>query len=156
MAIASSLRKYLDDRGIRYELISHEPTMTSSRAAQAAHISGAALAKGIMLGSDDGYMLAVLPASRRLQLASLEKKLGRSVHLATEQEVEAVFRDCERGAVPPAGGCYGLNVILDDSLDGKSDLYFEAGDHATLVHMNADEFVRLNPDAMHGSFSAPN
>ncbi|MGO4573962.1 aminoacyl-tRNA deacylase [Microvirga sp. 2TAF3] len=156
MAIASTLQRYLADQGIGYDLITHEPTTSSTRTAEAGHVSGNSLVKGIVLSTDDGYMLAILPASRHIQLSDLRTELGHEVHLATEQEIEEVFRDCDRGAIPPVGACYGLNVIIDDSLDRHSDLYFEAGDHATLVHMKGVEFARLNPNAQHGSFSTPN
>ena len=58
------------------------------------------------------------------------------------------------GAVPPVGACYGLDVIIDNTIAQQQELYFEGGDHATLVHVSGAEFVRLNPQAQHGSFSA--
>ena len=54
-------------------------------------------------------------------------ELGRSVHLASEEEVEDIFVDCARGAVPPVGECYGLDVIVDNSLNDHSDFYIEGG-----------------------------
>ena len=81
-------------------------------------------------------------------------ELGQDIHLASEPEVAEVYRDCDRGAVPPVGPCYGLDVIIDTSIDQQPELYFEAGDHATLVHVTGGEFARLNPQAKHGSFSA--
>jgi len=155
MAIATTLQRYLSDQGIGYDLLPHEPTMSSARTAQAGHVSGDAVAKGIVVSGDGEYMLAVLPASRHIELADLETELGHEVHLASEQEIGEVFRDCDRGAIPPVGSCYGLNVIIDDSIGRQSDVYFEAGDHATLIHMKSAEFAKLDPHARHGSFSAP-
>ena len=74
--------------------------------------------------------------------------------LANEGEVSEVFHDCERGAIPPVGPCYRLDVIVDESIEQQPDLYFEAGDHQTLVHVSQSEFARLNPHARHGRFSA--
>lgn len=127
--------------------------MTSLQTAHAGHIPGDSLAKGIMLSDGSHYTLAVLPASRHLRLSELRMDLGQDIHLASEEEIGEVFRDCDRGAIPPVGECYGLNVIIDDSLGEQQDLYFEGGDHATLVHVNRDGFDRLNPRAQHGSFS---
>jgi Ala-tRNA(Pro) deacylase len=64
-----------------------------------------------------------------------------------------MFPDCARGAIPPVGACYGLDVIVDASIDRQPELYFEGGDHATLVHMSQADFGRLNRDARHGSFT---
>ena len=44
-------------------------------------------------------------------------------------------------------------MIIDTSIDRQPDLYFEAGDHATLIHLSEAEFARLNEQARHGSFS---
>jgi Ala-tRNA(Pro) deacylase len=153
MTIAPTLQKYMDERGLRYDLVPHEPTLSALGSAHAGHISGDRLAKGVVLPDGVSYRLAVLPASHHLRLTDLKTELGQDIHLASELEVAEVFRDCERGAVPPVGPCYGLDVIIDTSIDQQPELYFEGGDHATLVHVNGGEFARLNPQAQHGSFS---
>ena len=51
---------------------------------------------------------------------------------------------------------YGLDVIVDYSLDMLGDVYFEAGDHRTLVHVTDDQFALMTEDALHGSFSSAN
>src|SRR5215212_7172429 len=103
ITMAPTLRKYLMDQGIRYELIRHEPTMSSLGSAHAGHLPSSCVAKGIVLNNGDSYVLAVLPASHHLRLPDLRLELGQEVHLASEPEVEAIFHDCERGAVPPVG-----------------------------------------------------
>ena len=153
MTIAPTLQRYMADRGIPYDLIPHERAMTSLGNAQAGHIPRDRLAKGVMLSDGQHYMLAVMPASHHLRLSDLKTELGQELRLASEDEIVGVFRDCDRGAIPPIGSCYGLKVIIENSMDGQQDVYFEGGDHATLVHIRGDDFARLNPKAQHGSFS---
>jgi Ala-tRNA(Pro) deacylase len=152
MAIALTLQKYLADEHIDYDVIAHEPTMSSTRTAEACHIPGDRLAKGIVLRGRKGYVLAILPASHRIRLADLRTELGEDVALATEDEIDQLFRDCAHGAVPPIGECYGLDVLLDDSISEQPEVYLEGGDHATLVHMSHAQFARLTADARHGRF----
>jgi Ala-tRNA(Pro) deacylase len=152
MSIAPSLQRYLDQT-ITYEVIPHEPTVSSTRTAEVCQVSGDRLAKGIVLRRDGGYLLAVLPASHRLHLQDLRTHIGDSVKLATEDEIAQLFSDCERGAIPAVGECYGLDVIVDDSIDAQPDVYIEGGDHATLIHMDHGEFARINAEAMRGRFS---
>ncbi|KAB0266367.1 aminoacyl-tRNA deacylase [Microvirga brassicacearum] len=154
MAIAPRLQRFLADQGVQYDVVAHEPTMSSLGTAHAGHIPEDRLAKGVVLSDGDRYMMAVLPASHHLRLSDLRVELGQEVHLASEAEVEEIFTDCVRGAIPPVGECYGLDVIIDNSLNEHSDFYIEGGDHTTLVHMTGSEFARLNPQAQHGSFSA--
>jgi Ala-tRNA(Pro) deacylase len=153
MPIAPTLQRHLD-QNVTYEMIQHEPTMSSTRTAEVCHVSGDRLAKGIVLRRDGGYLLAVLPASHRIHLQDLRMQLDDNVELATEDEIAQLFCDCARGAVPVVGECYGLEVIVDDSIDTQPDVYMEGGDHATLIHMDRGQFARLYVEARHGRFSA--
>jgi Ala-tRNA(Pro) deacylase len=146
MAIAPTLQRYLDQT-VTYEIISHEPTMSSMRTAEVCHISGDCLAKGVVLRRDDGYMLAVLPATHHVRLSDLRPQLGNEIDLADEDEIAQIFRDCARGAVPPVGDCYALDVIVDDSIEQQPEVYMEGGDHATLIRMDQAQFARLTADA---------
>jgi Ala-tRNA(Pro) deacylase len=154
MSIAPTLQKYLAAENIQYEVIPHELSMTSTRTAEACHISGDRLAKGIVLRRDDEYVLAILPASHHLRLSELRTKLGDNVHIADETEINQLFRDCAHGAVPAVGKCYGLDIIVDDRIEAQPEIYMEAGDHETLLHMGHAQFARLMANAQHGRFSA--
>jgi Ala-tRNA(Pro) deacylase len=83
---------------------------------------------------DGGYMLAVLPASHHLKLSELKAQLGNGFDMANEHEVNRLFADCAHGAVPAVGTCYGLDVIVDDSIKTQPEIYMEAGDHQALLH----------------------
>jgi Ala-tRNA(Pro) deacylase len=154
MSIAPTLKRYLAAENIQYEEIQHEFSMTSARTAEASHVPGDRLAKGVVLRRDDGYMLAVMPASHHLRLTELRAQLGDNVDMANEAEINELFRDCANGAVPAVGKCYGLNIIVDESIEAQPEIYMEAGDHETLLHLNHAEFARLTANALHGRFSA--
>jgi hypothetical protein len=63
------------------------------------------------------------------------------------------FPDCAVGALPPAGAAYGLEVLLDESLAGQPEVYFEAGDHTRLIGLSGAGFRKLLADARHGRFN---
>ena len=153
MAVAITLQQYLEDRGVDYEVLTHAHTTSSSRTAQQSHIPGDRVAKAVVLKSDADYLVAVLPASHHLDLGQLGGWLGRRVGLATEHEASGLFPDCALGALPPVAAAYGVEAILDDSLTRQSDVYFEGGDHSSLVHVSADQFSDLMADARRGAFS---
>jgi Ala-tRNA(Pro) deacylase len=153
MAIALTLQQYLTQHGIQYDLLPHTPTLSSMRTAQASHVPGGRLAKAVLLREETGYLLAVLAAPRHLHLDALAAQLNHEVELATEQEIEAVFGDCARGALPPIGAAYGVDVIVDDSIADQPEIYFEGGDHATLIHMTGAQFAQATAATMHGQFS---
>lgn len=153
MAIARTLETYLANKNITFDVITHEPTMSSTRTAEACRISGDRIAKSVVLRDGGGYILAILPASHHIRLPDLATWLGFDVDLATEHEIEQLFEDCAHGAVPPAGECYGLDMIVDDSIEDQPEVYLEGGDHATLVHLSHAQFARFTEDARRGHFS---
>lgn len=153
MATALTLQQYLAQKGIAYEVVPHAPTLSSLRTAEACHVSADCLAKGVVLKDGGDYLLAVLPASHQLEMEVVEARLGRRLALAEEAELERLFPDCALGAVPPIGAAYGLESIVDEAISEMPDVYFEAGDHRTLVHMPGAAFDRLMDAAPHGRFS---
>jgi Ala-tRNA(Pro) deacylase len=156
MPISAILKRYLEGRHLRYELVSHAATGSSSETAEATHVSGNRIAKTVVVrdGDDgDGYLLAVIPASHHLDLEMLQAWLDRPVALATEQEIGDLLPDCELGAIPPLGDAYGLDVVVDDTLAGLDEVYFEGGDHRSLVKLAGAQFRELMAGARHGRFS---
>jgi Ala-tRNA(Pro) deacylase len=153
MAIALTLERYLDTKHVKYDVIAHEPTNSSRQTAEACHIPGDRLAKAVLLRDEVGYALAVLPASHHIRLSELRRQFGDDVDLATEREIADLFQDCVRGAIPVLGECYGLDVVVDDSIEEQPEVYFEGGDHATLVHMSHAQFAGLTATARRGCFS---
>ena len=155
MGMAGTLREYLDRHGIGYELLKHSRTQTSSETAEAAHVSGDRLAKPVVIEDADRYLVVVIPASRRIDFTALHRAFGRQVGLATEPEVETLFRDCAPGAIPAIAQAYGLDVAVDEALLDLDDVYFEAGDHYELVHVSGDDFRSLMASVPRGRFSEP-
>jgi Ala-tRNA(Pro) deacylase len=153
MSIAPKLQQFLDEAKADYELVEHAPTKSSLETAKSCDVPADRVAKSVLLDTDDGQLLAVLPSDRKVELSELRSELGRKPRLASEDEIRNVFVDCELGAVPPIG--YGVTTIVDDSLGKQPDVYFEAGDHKSLVHMNWAEFSRVTQGIRHGQFSEP-
>lgn len=152
MAIALTLERYLDARNVEYDVIPHAPTYSSLETVETCRIPGSRLAKGVLLRDEVGYALAVLPASHHIRLAELRRQFGDDVGLASADEVEDLFQDCARGAVPAVGECYGLDMVVDESIGEQPEIYFEGGDHA-LVRVSRRHFADLTTGARHGRFS---
>jgi Ala-tRNA(Pro) deacylase len=147
MGIATTLREYLESRQIGYEIVAHPHTNSAMRAAEAAHVPGDQVAKPVLLGDDDSYLLAVIPATHRLELDRLNQMMARSLEILPEAEIEATFSDCERGAIPAIGEPYGVDVVVDPALIHQSDVYFESGDHEHLIHLDGEMFRSLMANA---------
>jgi Ala-tRNA(Pro) deacylase len=134
-------------------VITHGRTGSSLQTAQASHVPGDCLAKGVILTREGGYLLAVVPASSMVRLDAIEQMLHCPVGIASEDEVSGLFPDCEAGAVPPIGAAYAVETIIDDNLVRQCDLYMEGGDHRSLIHLLGLEFHKLMKDVPHGDIA---
>lgn len=153
MPISHTLKKYLQDRHASYDTLQHQSTSSSSETAEMAHIPGSRLIKAIVVKGKESFKLALLPASHHLRLNKLQSILSEPVQLADEDALSDLFGDCSEGAIPALGMAYGLEVVVDSILLDAGDLYFEGGDHQTLVHLQADTLEKLLRNAKHGSIS---
>jgi Ala-tRNA(Pro) deacylase len=149
-----TLAQYLLERGVTYDLVPHPHTQTARESAAASRLPADRVVKAVAIKLDHGFMLALLPASRRVNFDVLRRIVGTEIDIAGEEQVETLFVDCEPGSVPGLGEPYGLEMIVDDSLDRQPDLYLEGGDHAHLVHLSGASFRALTQQARHGHFTA--
>jgi len=150
MTIAKTIQWYLESNGVSYETLKHPYSRTSEETADVAFIWEDQLAKTVLLEDEIGYVAVVVPASYRVDLKKLERRLHRRLELATETELPEVFPDCALGALPPLGRAYGIETVYDDRLRRLSCVYFEGGDHRDLVYIGGREFIDLLRDAPHG------
>jgi len=143
MGVAATLQDFLESRSVAYEIIDHPHADSTLRTAVSAHISGDQLAKPILLGDDSSYLLAVIPATHRLELDRLNQVMARSLQMIDRDEIACAFSDCETGAIPVVGEAYGVDTVVDATLSHQDDIYFDSGDHEHLIHMRGDDFRTL-------------
>ncbi len=138
------LKEFLDNEGVKYVAIRHSPAFTAQEIAESAHIPGNELAKTVMIKIDGQSAMAVLPASKRINIARFDEQLGgKGVELSDEAEFEALFPGCETGAMPPFGNLYGLDVYVEPSLAEDEEIVFNAGTHTELLRLPYKDFERL-------------
>jgi Ala-tRNA(Pro) deacylase len=140
---AERVRSYLMEHGIRYRTHEHVQAFTSEEVAAVDHIAGDEFAKPVLLIADGALVMAVLPASRRVDLQKAQMALGaESIRLADEKEFAPAFPDCERGAEPPLGSLYGVPTLIDLRFDHE-EVTFNAGTHTETITMALAEYMTV-------------
>jgi Ala-tRNA(Pro) deacylase len=144
MAILGDMVDYLKHNGVSYEIIEHTPAFSAHEVAVASHVQDKDLAKTLVVNTDGKYCMVVMPADHRLD----EHKLGelvnaKNVHLAKEENLKALFPDCEIGAMPPFGNLYALPVYIDKTLTEDKDITFNACSHIKSIRVKMNDFMRL-------------
>ena len=151
--VAPQLKAHLDTAGVYFDVRAHPWARTASTTAQAAHVPGDRLAKAVLLQDGAGPVLAVLPSTHQVNEELVSRALARTLELAPEDQIAVYFADCATGAVPALGPAYGVETVVDRSLDTSETVYFEAGDHEHLVAVSGADFHRLLADARWANFS---
>ncbi|UVE17773.1 YbaK/EbsC family protein [Pseudomonas sp. LS44] len=147
MQMAKTLQRSLERAHCEFELVAHPHSATSLESARAAYVPAERLAKSVILDDRHGhYLMAVLPASRHLDLGKVRTD-ATDWQLSNEATIAGLFHDCELGAVPALGEPYGMKMLVDPQLTRQQDIYLEAGDHQNLVHLQMDQYLKLVPHA---------
>lgn len=135
------LEQFLTEKQVSFEVLPHRPAYTANRVAQLLHVPGKEMAKTVVLRGDHGYILAVLPATCRVDIEEIRQELGeKRMEMASEDEMYQVFPDCEVGAIPPFGSMYRMPTIVDDTLTEDERIVFEGQNHEEAIGMNYRDF----------------
>jgi Ala-tRNA(Pro) deacylase len=141
--------QFLTENQIRFQALVFPPAFTAQKRAMRLRVSGRQVLKSILLSGPQGYFLAVLPATHRLNTKLLADFFGGPVRLAKPEEIRQVFPDCEWGVVQPLGHLYGLRTILDDSVSPGSHIILQTQTHAEAIRMKCGDFERIeHPDRL--------
>ncbi len=142
--IPSRLKVYLEHEAVPYEVLTHREASRASELAQVLHVPGKELAKVVILKVGERFVMTVLPANWKVDL----RRIGEILHvypgrLATEEECQRLFPDCELGAIPPFGNLYGLEVYVDQASTAHEEIVFPAGTRYQAVKLRYQDFARL-------------
>lgn len=144
MSVANRLERLLEESGAPFDVIDHPLAFTAQEEAAASHVAGRHWAKTVAVLVDGEPALAVVPATRRLDLEKLRRVVGtEKVEIAREAEFQGLYPDCDLGAMPPFGELYGQRTFIDETLREEERIAFHAGDHRTAIEMSYSDFERL-------------
>lgn len=136
---------YLTAHGVEHQVIEHEEAVTAAGEARAASVPLEEAAKTIVVRDQGAYLLAVIPASERLDMHKLRNLLGatRSLRLASEEEMAQTFPEFEVGAVPPVATMVVAGEIVDSELMRPARILCGGGDHRHSVLLDPRKLVEL-------------
>jgi Ala-tRNA(Pro) deacylase len=147
----SFVTDYLARRGVAFEVAGHPRAVTSMEEARALGIAADEVVKTVMLTTDRGHALLIVPASRRLDMRLARDAVGDpTARLATEAELQQGFAECELGALPPLGSLLGVAAFMDPEVLDHDTVMFAAGTQTESVKARPadlfrDEQVKVTP-----------
>ena len=143
MAIPSKTKNYLDKKLAKYDAIAHKTVYTAYDAAQTLRRELKEIAKSLLIAADKAYIIAVVPASMRIDLGKLKKALkAKKVSIPDEKLMVKIFK-VKAGAMTAFGGLHKVEVWVDKSLLKTKDVILSAGSFTDSVRMKVKDFIDL-------------
>jgi Ala-tRNA(Pro) deacylase len=139
------ITRFLDEQDIGYEVVEHRRTATAAAAARAAGISPDATAKTIALRDGENLLLAVIPASQRLDLDKVRRVLGASdaLRFASEEEMRSELDLFDVGAIAPLADLARATEVVDERLLEPETIMFSGGDHTHGVLVDPNDLLQV-------------
>ena len=138
-----SILNMLEERGIAYRHLTHEPTRTSAEAAQVRGLSMEIGGKALLMkaGMGDRFVLVVMSAALKLNSNALRHELGVDrLRFATVGELKELT-GLVPGAVPPFGEpILPFPLYVDQSSLAHDRIAFNAGSLTNSVIMSVDDY----------------
>lgn len=140
----SIVEEYLAEQGVRYEEIEHVRVDTSMEEAHVVGVAPGMVAKTLVLTTARGPALAVVPASRHLDVRMARKAVGDPhARLATEVEIQEAFPSYELGAIPPLGTLSDVPTYVDTELVAAKEIVFADGRQTESIKMLTADLLRV-------------
>lgn len=145
---SAKLKDYLEDQHAHYVRLPHALAYTAQEIAENVHVSGRQYAKAVVVKIEGKLAMVVMPASGHLNFEALREELGTDdIVMVDESEFAKMMPDCERGAIPPFGKLYNMDVYLSQGLVNSKNIVFNSGDYLEAIQLPSGEFRQLlHPD----------
>lgn len=138
----------LQEQGVSYQYLKHQPVTTSQEAAEVRGTSLAQAAKALVLQADEEFILLVLPGDKRADLDKLQTVLTADRAAMASKDSVLAKTGIEVGAIPPFGSVMNLKTYVDKELKQESQIAFNAGKHDRSIIMELDDYLRVEDPAL--------
>jgi Ala-tRNA(Pro) deacylase len=145
----SLVTDYLTERGVVFEVVAHRRAFTSLQEARELGVAADEVLKTVAVRTRGKDVLAVVPASRRLDLRLVRESLeDPDARLASEAELQVDFPGYELGALPPLGSLLGVPLLVDPEVLRHQTVLFAAGTETESVQVTTAELFWDEPLAV--------
>ena len=159
MSVPKQIINYLDKRGAKYAVVTHRKVYTAYDAAQTLKKKLDEIVKNLLVQSDKGFAVVVLPASKNVNLQKLKKLMNakgqgiKKIEIPKEGVMVRVFK-VKPGALSAFGSLHKLEVYMDKSLQKVKKAIFASGSFTESIEMALKDFAKLEQPIL-GAFSEP-
>lgn len=157
MNLPDTVRTYLDRQQLSYRLIPYPFNEALGQAGEKLDIPARRIVRTVLLKDATRPIMAILPYSHILDFSMLCQLREHELEPLHGIETIRFFqsRGCKADSRPPLPAAFGIPALVDTSLAGDGEIYFEGGSGDCFVRMRGDDFGRLLAQARWGQFAVP-
>lgn len=148
--LTKQITDLLTSNSFWFETFTHDPVLTSEEAAKTRpgytlqQGAKAIISKIQKRGSEEEFVMFVIPANLRLNSKKIKKDLDlKGLRFATEEEIDSLTNGVQRGAIPPLGNLFHIQVYVDPQLFLNEKIVFNAGDRRFSVAMSSIDYKNI-------------
>ena len=142
--VFQAITDYLDEHGITYRQVHHEPTPTSEAAAAARGEDLSIGGKALLMKVGKEFKLFVLSASLKIDSPAIKAYFGvKKLRFGSADELMELT-GLVPGSVPPFGEpILPLELFVDESIARNERIAFNAGSLTDSVVMGVEDYLRV-------------
>lgn len=144
MAIPKKIINYLEKNKIKFQKIAHKTVYTAYDLAQTLKEKLSRIAKTLVIKTDKGYALLVLPASRLADLKKLKKFLkAKKIEIAREEVMKKFFK-IKPGTITPFATLHKkVPLFIDKALLKTKEILVSAGSYTDSLRIKVKDLLKL-------------
>lgn len=149
MKTRKELEEFLNARDVEHEILElKSQTYTVEQASSLIGVSAQEIAKTLVFLSEDGLPVAVIiRGDKKVPQRWLANELSfKRLRLARPHEILGII-GYVAGGVPPVDLPDHVLVVVDEDLLSKRNVIAGGGDESSLLRINPNDIVKLNPSS---------
>lgn len=143
MPIPKKVIEHLKKNKIKFEQIAHKTVFTAFDLAKTLKEKLNRISKTLVIKTDKGYVLVVLPADRMVDFAKLKKLLGaKKIEIAKEKVMKDVFK-IKPGTVTPFATLHKkVPLYIDKALIRAKEILVSAGSYTDSLRLKVSDLMK--------------
>lgn len=153
MPIPKKIIEYLKKNKIKFEEVTHKKVYTAFDLSKTLKEKVEKITKTLVVKTDKGYAIIILPANKMVDLQKLKKLLSaKKIEIAKEKVMKEFFK-MKPGTMTPFAKLHkNVPLYLDKTLLKLRDVLMSAGSYTESLRLKVKDLIKLE-QPIQGNFS---
>jgi Ala-tRNA(Pro) deacylase len=139
----NKIASYLEKAKVKYDLLQHKLVYTAHDLAQTTKKKINQIAKVVLIKTDKGLALVVVPADKYIDFKAVQTALKvKKAAMATEKDITKYLKT-KVGLLHPFGNLYKIPTLIDKGFSQTQKMLTSAGSYIESVEIAVKDFEKL-------------